>query len=68
MRKLAFVGLGAMGAPMAKSLLSAGFDLRVFDVREENARPLVEAGRPRPPSSARAAPPTRSPRAAPSSS
>lgn len=44
MRKIAFVGLGAMGAPMAKSLLSAGFDLRVFDVREENARPLVEAG------------------------
>lgn len=44
MRKLAFVGLGAMGAPMAKSLLSAGFDLRVFDVREENARPLVEMG------------------------
>src|SRR5919112_5328468 len=44
MRKIAFVGLGAMGAPMAKSLLSAGFDLRVFDVREENVRPLVEAG------------------------
>ncbi|CAA9397957.1 MAG: hypothetical protein AVDCRST_MAG55-483 [uncultured Rubrobacteraceae bacterium] len=44
MRNLAFVGLGAMGAPMAKSLLSAGFGLRVFDVREENARPLVGLG------------------------
>jgi 3-hydroxyisobutyrate dehydrogenase-like beta-hydroxyacid dehydrogenase len=44
MRNLAFVGLGAMGAPMAKSLLSAGFGLRVFDVREENVRPLVEIG------------------------
>jgi len=44
MRNVAFVGLGAMGAPMAGSLLSAGFDLGVFDVREENARPLVEMG------------------------
>jgi len=44
MQNVAFVGLGAMGAPMAASLLSAGFDLRVFDVREENARPLVEMG------------------------
>ena len=44
MKNLAFVGLGAMGAPMAKSLLSANFDLRVFDVREENAQPLVEMG------------------------
>jgi 3-hydroxyisobutyrate dehydrogenase len=44
MKNIAFVGLGAMGAPMAKSLLSAGFDLGVFDVREENARPLVEMG------------------------
>lgn len=44
MRDTAFVGLGAMGAPMAQSLLSAGFGLRVFDVREENARPLVEGG------------------------
>ena len=44
MRNIAFVGLGAMGAPMAKSLLSVGFGLRVFDVREENVRPLVEMG------------------------
>jgi len=44
MQNIAFVGLGAMGAPMAKSLLSANFDLRVFDVREENAQPLVEMG------------------------
>src|SRR5918998_1555604 len=44
MQNVAFVGLGAMGAPMAASLLSAGFGLGVFDVREENARPLVEMG------------------------
>ncbi len=44
MRNVAFVGLGAMGAPMAQCLLSAGFGLGVFDVREENSRPLVEMG------------------------
>ncbi len=44
MQRIAFVGLGAMGAPMAKCLLSANFDLRVFDVREENTQPLVEGG------------------------
>lgn len=44
MRNLAFVGLGAMGAPMAKALVSAGFGLSVSDVRPENTDPLVEAG------------------------
>jgi len=44
MQNLAFIGLGAMGVPMAKSLLSAGFDLHVFDVREENTEPLTEMG------------------------
>ena len=44
MRNVAFVGLGAMGAPMARCLLSAGFGLGVFDVREESSRPLVEMG------------------------
>lgn len=44
MQNLAFVGLGAMGAPMARSLVSAGFDLSVFDVRPENAQPLIEQG------------------------
>src|SRR4028119_733869 len=44
MQNLAFVGLGAMGAPMAQCLVSAGFGLGVFDVREENALPLVESG------------------------
>ncbi|QIN84168.1 NAD-binding protein [Rubrobacter tropicus] len=44
MKNLAFVGLGAMGAPMAKSLLRAGFGLGVFDVREANTRPLTDAG------------------------
>ena len=39
-----FIGLGAMGAPMAKRIVSAGFDLSAFDVRPENADPLVKLG------------------------
>ena len=31
--KLAFIGLGNMGAPMARNLLEAGFDVTVTDVR-----------------------------------
>jgi len=44
MQNAGFIGLGAMGAPMAKRIVSAGFDLSVFDVRPENADPLVELG------------------------
>jgi 3-hydroxyisobutyrate dehydrogenase-like beta-hydroxyacid dehydrogenase len=44
MERAGFIGLGAMGAPMAKRIATAGFDLSVFDVRPENAEPLVEAG------------------------
>jgi 3-hydroxyisobutyrate dehydrogenase len=42
--RLGFVGLGAMGSPMAKRLASAGFELKVFDVFAERTRPLVELG------------------------
>jgi 3-hydroxyisobutyrate dehydrogenase len=44
MQGVGFIGLGAMGAPMAKRIVSAGFDLSVFDIRPENADPLVELG------------------------
>src|SRR5919202_1684393 len=44
MQSAGFIGLGGMGAPMAKRIISAGFDLSVFDIRPENAEPLVEAG------------------------
>ena len=44
MQNAGFIGLGAMGAPMAKRIVSAGFDLSVFDVRPENADPLVDLG------------------------
>jgi len=44
MRRIGFIGLGAMGAPMARSLAQAGFGLSVFDVRPESAEPLAELG------------------------
>jgi 3-hydroxyisobutyrate dehydrogenase len=44
MERLGFVGLGAMGSPMAKRVASAGFELKVFDIFAERARPLVELG------------------------
>ena len=44
MERLGFVGLGAMGSPMAKRLVGAGFELKVFDVFDERTRPLVELG------------------------
>lgn len=42
--KLAFLGLGQMGAPMARRLLVAGHDLAVWNRTPEKAEPLVEAG------------------------
>jgi len=44
MERLAFVGLGAMGSPMAKRLVGAGFELKVFDVLDERTHPLIEQG------------------------
>ena len=41
---VAFIGLGAMGAPMAACIKSQGFTLSVHDKRPESAAPLVEAG------------------------
>lgn len=40
MKKIAFVGLGAMGMPMAKNLLAKGFEVRGFDVRTESVAEL----------------------------
>ncbi|WP_459715723.1 3-hydroxyisobutyrate dehydrogenase [Paraburkholderia sp. 2C] len=42
--KIGFVGLGNMGAPMARNLLNAGHVLRVFDVSALAVQTLVEAG------------------------
>lgn len=42
--RIAFLGLGAMGLPMAGNLAEAGFDVAGFDVRPERAGLLVERG------------------------
>ena len=42
--KVGFIGLGAMGAPMAERLLAAGHELAVFDVNPATVRPLAERG------------------------
>lgn len=44
MSRVGFIGLGTMGAPMARNLLAAGRELTVFARREEVVRPFVEAG------------------------
>ena len=41
---IAFIGCGAMGAPMAERLIDGGFTLRIFDINKEAMRPLVERG------------------------
>lgn len=42
--KAGFIGLGAMGRPMALHLLEAGHELSVYARRAEAAQPLVDAG------------------------
>lgn len=42
--KIGFIGLGAMGRPMALNLHRAGHELRVHDVRAESAAELVAEG------------------------
>jgi 3-hydroxyisobutyrate dehydrogenase-like beta-hydroxyacid dehydrogenase len=42
--KLGFIGLGAIGAPMATNLLEAGHELAVWNRSPERVDPLVEAG------------------------
>ncbi len=44
MRRIGFIGLGTMGGPMARNLLNAGFNLRVFDIESKAAQALVSAG------------------------
>jgi len=44
MQKVGFIGLGAMGRPMAKNLLKKGFPLTVFDIVTERMEPLKAAG------------------------
>ncbi len=42
--KISFIGLGHMGAPMARNLLKAGHTLSVFDIATANVEALTAAG------------------------
>jgi 3-hydroxyisobutyrate dehydrogenase len=42
--RVGFVGLGDMGAPMCKHIIAGGFELAVFDLRDEAVQSLVERG------------------------
>lgn len=44
MAKIAFIGLGIMGKPMAKNLLKAGYQLVVYDMIKEKVDELVKEG------------------------
>ena len=44
MARVGVIGLGAMGAPMARNLLKGGHDVTVFARRAEAMAPLVAAG------------------------
>ncbi|MFP3991162.1 NAD(P)-dependent oxidoreductase [Streptomyces sp. E11-3] len=58
MKEIAFLGLGHMGAPMARHLLTAGHPLTVWNRTAAKTAPLVEAGAraaPTPAEAARAA-------------
>jgi 3-hydroxyisobutyrate dehydrogenase-like beta-hydroxyacid dehydrogenase len=42
--RVGFVGLGRMGKPIAANILAAGFDLMVFDLRDEPVGELARLG------------------------
>ena len=44
MRRIGFVGLGAMGMPMACNLLAKGFEVAGFDLRDGVLEALQAAG------------------------
>lgn len=44
MSKIAFIGLGNMGLPMAKNLVAAGHDVTGFDLSDDAKAALTEAG------------------------
>jgi putative dehydrogenase len=55
MKTIGFVGLGAMGLPMARNLLARGFAVRGFDTRGSALDAVAEAGAERAASAAEAA-------------
>ena len=53
--KIAFIGMGTMGAPMALNILNAGYDVVVHNRHRDKEKPVVEAGAARAASPAEAA-------------
>ena len=43
-KKVGFIGLGAMGQPMARNLVKAGYDLTGYDVNPDAGEELKRAG------------------------
>jgi len=43
-QKIAFLGLGIMGQPMARNLIKAGYDVTVYNRTPDKTKPLAEAG------------------------
>lgn len=44
MAKIGFIGVGNMGGPMARNLITAGHSLKVFDLSEEAVNFVVQSG------------------------
>lgn len=44
MKKIGFIGLGAMGKHMAQNLIQKGYDLTVLDIKEEPMKELIKMG------------------------
>ena len=44
MAKIGFIGVGNMGGPMARNLITAGHDLKVYDLSEEAVNFVVQSG------------------------
>lgn len=44
MARIGFVGLGNMGGPMARNLVNAGHDLKVYDVVDDAVNYVVQSG------------------------
>jgi 2-hydroxy-3-oxopropionate reductase len=42
--RIGFIGLGIMGKPMAKNLIKAGYDLKVYDIMDAAVEEVVAAG------------------------
>jgi len=42
--RIGFIGLGIMGAPMAKNLLDSGYEVSAYDIIEKNLDTVIEKG------------------------